>query len=223
MILFERFAELLEQELGQSAKQRLLFVIAGHNGAGKTTCYRIYLADNLPIPLEHINPDEIEKEIREALSDSGLSDEEFSELARAEADQRRRDLLEGDESFGFETVGSHPSKVDFIREARARGYVVALLFVGLDSPETSMARVAFRVSRGGHNVPEDRIHSRYPRVIECMGQAIREATLALVVDNSADSDPDCPAYRPLAIFHRGVSVETSHDIPGWAELLNLVQ
>lgn len=222
VILFEQFAELLDLELGRSAKPRLLFVIAGHNGAGKTTCYRAYLAGHLPVSLEHhINPDDIEKEIREAWFGSKLSGEEYSELARHEADQRRRDLLNGDVSFGFETVGSHLSKVDFIREARERGYVVALLFVGLDSPEKSKARVAIRVSRGGHNVPEDRILARYPRVLQCMYRGVREASLALIVDNSADSDPDCPEYRPLAIFHHGVAVASCQDIPEWANTLTL--
>ena len=124
--------------------------IAGHNGAGKTTCYETFLRHAMPPQVvRHINPDEIEKDIRADLAGSNLSDLEFSRMAQQEAERMRNIELEGGSNFSFETVGSHESKVTFLRRARDLGYVVALLFVGPDSPEKSRDRVALRVSRGG--------------------------------------------------------------------------
>jgi predicted ABC-type ATPase len=191
-------------------------VIAGHNGAGKTTCYETRLKEKVSALLgEHINPDEVEKEIRAESEPEDMTDLEFSRAAQEEAELRRNYLLEGGTSFSFETVGSHEGKVAFIKRAREAGYVVALLFVGLDSPEKSRDRVALRVTRGGHNVPTDKIFGRYPRVIENMRLAVREATLSLVVDNSTDGDPVQANYRPVALYIEGRLRSGISNPPAW--------
>lgn len=196
----------------------MLLVIAGHNGAGKTTCYETRLKPQLePLLSAHINPDEVEKEMRAALGPNALTDKEFSLLAQTEAEQMREDLLDGGESFSFETVGSHISKVEFIQRARRQGYVVGLLFVGLESAEKSQERVAARVSRGGHDVPPAKIVSRYISVIENMAMAVRAASVALVVDNSRDGDPQQARYLDIALFVSGELVSTSGDLPEWVE------
>lgn len=186
-------------------------VIAGHNGAGKTTCYNSYIKPHLSSLLEeHINPDEVEKEIRVDLGPGAMTDIEFSGAAQREAESRRNSLLAGGSNFSFETVGSHEGKVAFIRQARDAGYVVALLFVMLDSPEKSRDRVALRVRRGGHDVPTEKIFSRYPRVLDNMRVAVREATVALVVDNSLDGNPDWPTYRPVELYIEGQLISGQH-------------
>lgn len=161
----------------------LLFVIAGHNGAGKSTCYRKYLREKIaPLIGNHIDPDAVEREIRADLQGESLSDDEFSRLAQDEANRLRRLLLDNEVSFSFETVFSDEigDKVRFMADASSRGYVVALLAVGLDSPEKSKARVALRVQRGGHNVPADRLESRYQRVLNNFAQGVQVASVALV-------------------------------------------
>lgn len=67
--------------------------------------------------------------------------------------------------MAFETVMSHPSKVEFIQKAKNAGYYVQLVFVGLSSSELSFERVSQRVQRGGHDVPQDKIIARYDRVM----------------------------------------------------------
>jgi len=194
----------------------LLVVIAGHNGAGKTTCYERHLKAVVGgILEEHINPDEVEKDLRAVPGLGALSDQAFSRMAQEEATRRRHSLLDGGSSFSFETVGSHEEKVAFIRKARDAGYMVALLFVGLESPEKSQERVALRVRRGGHNVAPDKIFSRYPRVLANMRDAVREATVALVVDNSQDGDPVNPNYLAVALFVGGEKVSAIGNPPDW--------
>ena len=98
--------------------------------------------------------------------------------AAALADQERRQLVEMGESFCMETVFSDPvgDKLYFLKEARMAGYHVLLIFIGIESPGLSEARVIQRVSEGGHDVPDDRLRSRFPRTLENLRCAIRSST-----------------------------------------------
>jgi predicted ABC-type ATPase len=197
----------------------LLLVIAGHNGAGKSTCYREYLRDVMaPFIQEHIDPDAIEREIRAEWTEAPLSDDDFSLLASKEAERLRRLYLNSATAFSMETVFSDPvgDKLGFLQEAIRRGYFVVLLAVGLDSPEKSKLRVALRVSRGGHNVKPERSEARYPRVLKNLSRAVELVSLALVVDNSQDNLEDgCGAYFAFAHFANGECIEMESDIPPW--------
>lgn len=128
---------------------------------------------------EYINADEI------ALSLPASSDRD--RLAQQEADRRRYRALEERRSFSFETVMSHPSKVDEMRRARALGYHITFVGVALQDPMLNVARVGLRVSEGGHDVPQDRVIARYWRSLALMPSAIAIADRSLVFDNS-DSD-----------------------------------
>lgn len=109
-----------------------------------------------------------------------------SYLASVLADAIRRELLDEGKTFTFETVMSSRDKVDFMREARERGYRVYLYFVATKDPEINVNRVKIRVSQGGHPVPEDRIRDRYIRSIDLLTEAAGTANRAYVFDNSAD-------------------------------------
>jgi predicted ABC-type ATPase len=198
----------------------LLLIIAGHNGAGKSTCYKVYLQNNIgQLTERHIDPDVIENEICREWAGEPLTRKDFSYMAMKEAEQSRILLLDGGASFSFETVFSDTvrSKLQFMEDARQRGYFVALLFVGLSSPEKSLERVTARHQRGGHSVPEDRIHSRYPRVLTNAVDAVKIASLAILVDNSIDSDdPENPCYDAFAVYADGQLIESSDEIPLWA-------
>ncbi len=88
--------------------------------------------------------------------------------------------------MAFETVMSHPSKIEFAIAARATGYRVTLIFVGVISPEISILRVKQRVANGGHDVPRQKIVDRYNRVMSLLPQAIQAVDRALLFDNSDD-------------------------------------
>jgi predicted ABC-type ATPase len=185
-------------------ERRLLVVIAGHNGAGKTTIYRERLAGALSAYLEnHINPDEIEQAITLDLGEHGLSKSKNEILASKEAARLRRQYLDQDISFSFETVFSDPKqdKVGFMEEARRRGYLVLLIAIGLDSIELSKARVAIRHAKGGHSVPENKIKDRYERVLLNFAHGARVAALAVFFDNSEDrSEDDSDTYWDIAFL-----------------------
>lgn len=205
---------------------RLLMVIAGHNGAGKTTIYEERIAATLSAHLDiHINPDEIERSITTDSGDSTCTKADFERLAAKEGERLRRQFLDDERSFSFETVFSDPvqDKVQFMVEARQRGYLVILLAVGLESADKSKARVAIRHAKGGHDVNPQKIEERYPRVLTNFAHGAREASLAIFMDNSEDRrDDGQDTYWDIAFFEDG-HLRASENAPPdwWGEVLRV--
>lgn len=93
-------------------------------------------------------------------------------------------LLEVSDKFTVETVMSHPSKLDFIRQAKEKGFKVYLYFVSLVDPVLNIHRVKTRVLAGGHDVDPDRIKQRYYRTMANLLPALRLVDEAYLFDNS---------------------------------------
>ncbi len=96
----------------------------------------------------------------------------------------RTQLLNTKQSFSFETVMSHPSKLDILRKANELGYRTYLYFVCTDSPRINVSRVNNRVEKGGHPVPKKKIESRYFRTLDLLADASVLATRTFLFDNS---------------------------------------
>jgi predicted ABC-type ATPase len=88
------------------------------------------------------------------------------------------------QSFSFETVMSSPDKIELLGKARRLGYRIYLYYVATDDPEINIARVQARVRQGGHDVPTDKIVSRYHRSLDLLLDAIRASDRAYLFDNS---------------------------------------
>ena len=131
-----------------------LFIIAGCNGAGKTTASYSILPEMLDCR-EFVNAYEIAKGL------SPFNPESVAIDAGRLMLQRMYDLLSMDEDFAFETTLASRSYVKFIEQAQSKGYFVSLLFFWLPTPEQAIERVATRVNEGGHNIPSDTIRRRY--------------------------------------------------------------
>ncbi len=100
------------------------------------------------------------------------------------ADYLRHSLLKTDETFSFESVFSHPDKINFIEKANKQGYRTYLYFVSTNSPEINIERVKERVSQGGHDVPEGKIRKRYKRSLDNLLPAMKLAYRTYIFDNS---------------------------------------
>jgi predicted ABC-type ATPase len=105
-------------------------------------------------------------------------------FASVAADFIRQKLLEKRESFSFETVMSSPDKVALMEKARTLGYRTYLYFIATEDPQINIARVKSRVHLGGHDVPVDKIVSRYARSLDLLLPAIRQSHRAYLFDNS---------------------------------------
>jgi len=186
----------------------VLVVLAGPNGAGKSTFFAEHLHG---LGLLFVNADHIARLLREA--EPRLSTRELDRRAFEEAERLRADLI--DLRFGFctETVFSDPAgaKLDFMQRARAAGFVVLLVFIGLASPVLSVARVATRVARGGHDVPNEKLFARYPRTLKNLSAAVTAVDRAFVFDNSSLGTP----FRPVAIYADGRVTERYPPLPRW--------
>ena len=108
-------------------------------------------------------------------------------FASVAADFIRQKLLLAGKSFSFETVMSAPDKVELLAQARRRGYRTYLYFVATDSPNINISRVAYRVKSGGHDVPPDKITTRYYRSLALLWEAVKHANRAYIFDNSTDN------------------------------------
>lgn len=98
----------------------------------------------------------------------------------------RDKLIENNQSFCFETVMSHPSKLNDIKEAKALGYTTYLYFVCIDDPEVNISRVENRVKKGGHDVDKETIKNRYSRTLTYLFPAIEICEKAYLFDNSGE-------------------------------------
>ncbi len=180
-----------------------LWLLAGGNGAGKSTFYRLFLA---PRGLPFINADRIARDLVPS------APEQASYQASAIAESLRTQWLEKGRSFCFETVFSHPSKVDFVARARALGYEVVFVYIHLESAQLNLARVSQRVTAGGHGVPEEKVRSRLPRTLEHVRRTVPLATELRLLDNSFRESP----FREIALVRKGALVRGVSPLPDWA-------
>lgn len=133
---------------------RALYIIAGCNGAGKTTASMTVLPEVLHCR-EFVNADEIAKGL------SPFCPEEVAVQAGRLMLERIDRLLTRGETFAIETTLATRSYAGLVRRAKAAGYTVLLLFFWLPSPEMAEMRVAQRVAEGGHDIPCEVIRRRY--------------------------------------------------------------
>lgn len=183
-----------------------LWILAGGNGAGKSTFYNLYLAKH---GIKFVNADLIVKEINAETSD------EASYQAATIAAKIREDLIAKGISFCFETVFSHGSKIDFIAQAKAHGYTIVLVYIHLQTSSLNEARVQQRVLEGGHSVPPEKIHSRIPRTMKHIKTALALVDEARVLDNSSKDDP----FRQIVVLHSGKYVELASPLPDWVDAI----
>jgi predicted ABC-type ATPase len=186
------------------APPRQLWVLAGGNGAGKTTFYNLYLAK---YGIKFVNADLIAKDI------DPENTEGFSYHAATLAAKIREDLISQGVSFCFETVFSHESKIDFIAQAKANGYKIILVYIHLFDSSLNEARVKQRVAEGGHNVPTEKIHSRIPRTIKNIRTALSIVDEARILDNSSRDDP----FRQIVVMRDGNYEVKVDPLPKWAK------
>src|ERR1043165_3268288 len=131
-----------------------LYIIAGCNGAGKTTASLTILPEILDCR-EFVNADNIAAGISPFNVEGVAIEAGRIMLARID------ELLNLGVDFAIETTLATRSYVSLVHRAKALGYNVSLIYIWLNSPELALQRVAVRVRKGGHNIPADVVQRRY--------------------------------------------------------------
>lgn len=177
-----------------SGRQPVIIVIAGPNGSGKTS-----LTQDLRLHqwvtgegCIYVNPDDIAQDVY-----GDWNSKEATINAANEADRIREQCLQDRNSLVFETVMSAKNKVDFLRRAKDAGYFIRLFFVSTNSPTINAARVAQRVTEGGHTVPIEKIISRYSKSIVNCAVVARFVDRTYVYDNSVDGQKASRLFRTV--------------------------
>lgn len=183
-----------------------LWLLAGGNGAGKSTFYRLQLA---PLELPFINADVIAREV------FPNNPEAHSYQAAQIAQEMRNELIIEGRSFCFETVFSHPSKIDFVAKAKSLGYEIILVFIHLETFELNKARIAQRIEEGGHFVPDEKVESRIPRTLQHIRTVLPLCDHVRLLDNSLASDP----FRPISTYQNNYWEHQQTHLPSWANFL----
>lgn len=158
-----------------------LLIVAGPNGSGKSSAYQDADIEEIGRSVWIINPDLLTVRIQQV---EGL-DLPSANLA---AVQRIEAWLEASiaahQTIGVETVLSTPKYRRLVEQAKQLKFQVRLVYVILDSPERSIARIALRVRKGGHNVADEDVRKRYARSLEQMPWFLDQADQAWLFDNS---------------------------------------
>lgn len=180
-----------------------LDLVVGPNGAGKTTFVTRVLISTLPPGTPFVNADFI------AALRWPENPEAAARQASDAASAARLALIAARRSFVAETVFSHPSKLDLIRDADDAGYSV-FLHVLMVGEQTSVHRVAQRVASGGHSVPEIKIRERHRRLWDLVARAGPIVQATSFWDNSYSDRP-----RTVATFADGILVGNA-EWPDWS-------
>jgi predicted ABC-type ATPase len=168
-----------------------LYIIAGCNGAGKTTASFTVLPEVLNCK-EFVNADEIARGL------SPFQPETVAIQAGRLMLKRIDDLMYEKADFAFETTLASRTYVNTIRRAKELGYTVTLLYIWLPSPEMAKKRVKQRVLKGGHNVPEQIIINRYYNGIKNLFELYISEVDEWAFFNSSESN-----YKLIAFYKKG--------------------
>jgi len=157
--------------VNNSKKKPEIVVFAGPNGSGKST-----ITELLKPPIDYINADEIKKNLK-------CSDLEAAQLAEKQRQQHVQSMSE----FAFETVLSTPRNLNLLKDAKKKGYFIRCYYVLTADPGINVWRIKSRVESGGHDVPEEKIISRYDRALKLLKDLIPVCDICHIYDNSGDA------------------------------------
>lgn len=167
-----------------------LYIIAGCNGAGKTTASYTILPDIIECK-EFVNADEIARGL------SPFQPEKIAFEAGRIMINRINELLESGEDFAFETTLSTRSYKQKVEMAKQKGYATTILFFWLNNIELAKERVRIRVAEGGHNIPTDVIERRYLKGIKNLFEIYLPIIDGAFIFDNSYGKPDLIAQQTI--------------------------
>lgn len=187
-------------------KEKIFTIFAGVNGAGKSTLYNSPILEKEKLGVR-INTDEIVRTFGD------WKNEADQVKAGKIAIKLRRNCIEKGLSFNQETTLTGKSIIKFIDQVKEKGYKVHLFYVGVNSPEIAKERIAGRVKKGGHDIPNETVERRYYESIENLKIILSKVDLAEIYDNSN-------SYTLVVTKREGVIKSYIKELPEWLKDIN---
>jgi predicted ABC-type ATPase len=190
------------------------FIIAGPNGSGKTT-FSVSLLENTEILTgAHLNADIIAK--------AYMNEDDYKDLTPLQVHLRVSqlventidDLIEQGSNIILETVFSSKYKLDTYRKLKDAGYFVNVIFVATSDPMINVLNVASRVKSGGHDVPIEKILSRYDKSIANAKLISKDTDCLILIDNSVQNQSPI-IYSALS--KGNICLDNGQDKPRWIQ------
>lgn len=192
-------------------------VFAGPNGSGKTSLIDEIKQTGLatvrgvyPLPAYFINPDQVAKDLQGDFPDQNAKDE----AAQSAAMRIRAEATANKLPFAFETVMSHPSRINEMLMLKEQDYRLFLTFISTEDPEKNVARVTLRYETGtttGHYVAPEKVRERYDRTLALLPRAAEIADAVYIYDNSVDFEKP----KLQAVIERNAQFSVSPDAKEW--------
>lgn len=204
------------ERTGGAATTGNLYVLAGVNGAGKSSIGgAIFRAQGS----DYFNPDEAARRLVDA--NPRLGQTEANGLAWQQGKRLLERAIDERLDHTFETTLGGHTLARMLADAADRGIAVRVWYAGLSSPEQHIARVKARVRRGGHDIPEDQIRKRYTHSRLNLIELLPKLTALRLHDNSVEADPASGAApEPVLVLHleqgRIMGPEDLSATPEWA-------
>lgn len=186
-----------------------LLILAGPNGSGKTTFASQLLAHEWGRDCVSINADELANQL------GGWNNPECILRAQIMVREQLAQALQQKHDILYETVFSHPSKLELIRQALTLGYFVRLFFICTESPRVNIERVADRFASGGHTVPGDKVTNRYNRALMYGAEAMKLVQRGYLYDNTASAADTPNSFKPIFRTIDGQHVKLYSPIETW--------
>lgn len=188
----------------QNNKYPEIIVFAGPNGSGKSTFTELLK----PAMLDYINADEIKKALK-------CSDLEAAQIA----EKQREEHIKNKEEFCFETVLSTDRNLKLLQRAKDNGYFIRCYYILTADPFINVCRVKSRVEEGGHDVPEEKIVTRYEKALKLVKDVVAVSDICHIYDNSEET--------PFRIFKKKKNIYFYQECEDWLrediELLTGIQ
>jgi len=196
-----------------------LFVLAGVNGAGKSSLGGAALQAS---GAEFFNPDVIAARLRQ--QQPQLSAEQANGLAWTLGRRGLEKALADGLTYAFETTLGGASITKLLLDGARQGAEVHVWFAGLATPELHLKRIAARVAAGGHDIPEAKVRERFDASRANLVKLMPRLASLRVYDNSVDADPRAGRRpRPVLLLHMQAGRVVAHaplrGIPAWARPL----
>ena len=156
-----------------------LYIIAGHNGAGKTTFLKEFIKNK---NLKYIEVDEIARGI--AIDKFSLLSIRAGKIALRHIEKFKKEKM----SFAVETTLSGKTWKKIIKDFKKSDYYVTIFFIYLDTPEEALKRIAVRINKKGHYISEDVVYRRYFRSIKNFWLTYKNLSQRwFLINNSSDT------------------------------------